>query len=121
MLAHITPNCKSEVHVDVSGAIKVLMEPIISPRGISGRITITQGKIIPREISFYCLRCKNALRLEDISFICSACGENFPIVDGKVPVNSGGVYCPEHIRRFTKDNEPIANLETILKSGNINF
>jgi len=52
-------------------------------------------------LSYFCIRCNKTIEnIEEIVFICSNCGRDFPLSDLKIPAESGGIFCKKCSERF---------------------
>jgi hypothetical protein len=70
---------------------------------------------VEERFSFFCLNCNKEVALSEVSGQCRQCGNFFSIKDLKIPQETGGTYCPEHIKRFTDERH--FNLEIILSKS----
>ena len=99
--------CKHVVKADLSESIRVLAnfsivgkftaqttECSIKKRTRSGKATLT----------LFCEKCNKIVKEQtELICPCDSCGDTFELPEIKIPTESGGMFCPKCIKRFTDE------------------
>jgi DNA-directed RNA polymerase subunit RPC12/RpoP len=106
--------CGSQVRVDISGHVKVLLSYGIGKTVLRAGSGDLYG---PNETTFntkfFCIKCDKHVGLDDVSSRCMYCGNIFPLENLYKPSQSGGIYCTDHARVFKEDGETLKKLSTL--------
>ena len=97
--------CKSNIYIKLD-TVKILGAFTITTDGIKPVAMVlkkieSDTKKIPA--TFYCPTCDTEVVHKDIATYCSFCGKELDVTEAYKPTDSGGLYCAEHIKEFTKD------------------
>jgi hypothetical protein len=116
--------CGSRVYVEITN-YKVLAQigvsvkdKVLKPTNLQVNFIRTSTKEEIKKLKFICER-HGEISVEnsnDLLVDCRYCGDYHPISIMYVPMESGGVYCKNHLKRFKEDKEEVKTVEEILKS-----
>lgn len=87
----------------------------ISDSGIKAGVFEVMQKADNR-ISFYCVKCKKDISLDDVYVPCSHCGSKILLINAIKVTGVGGLYCQAHAnlfpgRRFNRVSDLIKTME----------
>lgn len=109
----IHKECSGTVLVDVTSSYKMLAN-ITQNQTSDGLRTVEIHCYNTKEecegLVFWCLKCDDEVSLDDIHFSCRSCGENMPVEDGLVALDSGGIWCDSCIQSRCDGEENVALL-----------
>ena len=104
MLYH--KECGNILKIDLSGSVKPLAEFTIIGKFTAKPVKVDLHKINDGRspIIFFCKKCNRVVE-NDEEMVCSCdnCGNPHSSKDMKIPVDSGGIFCPDCIKRFSDE------------------
>lgn len=98
--------CKYILKIDISPVIKILADFSIIGKFTAKSTTLSFHRITNKKIPiiYYCKKCnENVDDFDEMVSSCDTCGNIFPSIEMKIPQDSGGLFCPKDIKRFSDE------------------
>jgi len=89
-------DCEGRVFVDVSASYRMLADVSASKDGSqlnTVEIHVYNIKEVCEQAIYWCLTCDREIDTDELGFTCRSCGVPVQMEDGRLPSESGGIYC----------------------------
>ncbi len=107
--------CRGVVLVDVTSSYRMLAN--VTQNGDSSGLRTTEIHVYNvkddcSDLIFWCLTCDDEVSLDNIEFSCRGCNNPVSIEDGRVALDTGGIWCDNCIQSRC-DGESCVSLSEI--------
>jgi hypothetical protein len=117
MSSFMHKSCQSIIYIDSSNTIMLLSENVsINTRNVKAAgLFVIKDKGANGNLTFFCPECNKVVPLSEVTIPCSHCGTSIGLDKALKIVDTGGIYCPEHVKQNNPEGRTVFNIIDVFK------